>query len=81
MTWVKRTFSLSARKVNSMLHSEMIPYNVARTHHIEIVPWIEWIPKSGTQVGGPCAWGKNSFEEIGIESCDKCSDFALQYSC
>lgn len=36
MTWVKRIFPLSARHVNSMLHSETIPYNVAGTHLIGI---------------------------------------------
>lgn len=42
MTWVKRTFPLSARHVNSLLHSETVPWNVVRTHVIGIdVPWIE----------------------------------------
>lgn len=36
MTWVKRTFPLSDRHVNSLLHSETIPWNVVRIHLIGI---------------------------------------------
>lgn len=64
MTWIKRTFPLSARHVNSMLHSEMIPYNVARTHLIgidgtldRVDSWV-WNPDGRTLcLGKEFIWG------------------------
>lgn len=41
------------------------------------VLWVEWIPESGSQMGGPCACGKNSLEELSFESSGKCPNFRL----
>lgn len=41
------------------------------------VPLIEWIPESGSQMGGPCACGKNSLEELSVENSGKCPNFGL----